>query len=446
MSGSRSLRSSVGLLGASKASALVLQLAGVSLGTRYCGATEYAGYLAVFAAALIPALILIRLSPSYVGFAIGARAHLSDRNVRKHLHLGVLAVVAGGLVYFLLVVALWLISVAFELRLFESQFPARYSSVFLFLVINAGLLSMVAAIEAMQTGFHQIRILSAWILAANLTSLALLVTLLPRQPDVVTLALILNLPQLIARLLNAITFPLSNPGILARSSPDLTSFLSLVRESLLYTGWSGVTKYATFQAPILLMNRLWEAPDPWAAVMFQLLVQGLGALNLLLLPGLPVLVADLRSGELSRARKVEKSIVGFVFLIGLVLAVAILLLPRASGSFILTSPHLLLCLAAFLLFVCCGVEEYLSGLILMSASGTSRRWVYGMALVRAVVFLCLVVAFASLKWPLAISLLVASGGYLLALPVLFKIAAQAKLVARSDTSDVSPHSRDSSTA
>lgn len=361
----------------SKSAAFATQIIAIPVAIGYCGLDTYALYLSLVAASLAPAILLLRLGPSFV--ASVARFHQVDNQIalathfRNSIGLTLVNCLAAGL---LSIAAFYLLPLdkyfAGLSRGVDSVRPA------LFLLSSLSILGcFFSTVESFQAGLHETHVLNARSVVSNILACVCLFTLLPFYPTVIGLIVVLQAIPFSTRFLNASLFIWRQRSTLLQSQLSMPT--KILGDSLRYTFTAGFCAYAGFQAPLLILTTQTDGRRAALyAIALQLVLQLQGVVAVMLAPTIPAIANAQESGESATVNNIRRGTMWAINAMGiLAIVVSIFLCNWISPATELSHlSKLIIAISSAIFFWSMAFESFLFTYILTVGTASVRNSVY----------------------------------------------------------------------
>ncbi|TWT52122.1 hypothetical protein [Allorhodopirellula solitaria] len=302
--GAQRFRQGVASLATSKILALLLQVLAIPIAVRELGSQQYATYISLVAASLLPSVFLLRLGPAFAARVAmlwrGEDHSKLSAEVQSAVVLSLGNALLAALVSFAMLATVplgWLLGPA-------NEHAAGLLAAMSLLSILGGVLMVL---ESIQVGLHETRWLGVQAGLANGLAILMLVVYFPSRPSIWTLFIALQVIPFTCRLANAAAMVLIHLAIFSRWHVRIGSIQELSGPAFRYTIVAGLGSYMGLQLPILLVSSLGtETMSAAFAIAMQISMQfirGFGVVLGPLVPAVSDMIAENRYASISTRYK-----------------------------------------------------------------------------------------------------------------------------------------------
>lgn len=375
----------------SKASALAVQLVAVPFGIAYCGLQQYTQYVTLVALSMLPAVLLLRLGPSFTAKYASAyrRNNRSEADTLFAVStIGTTAHVTLATVAALLVTTCAPLQTVVDPSGSLGAFPAFYSFTLFFIAIAGGVFT---GVEAAQAGAHETHLLATRSVVANLASFACIVIVTPLWNNIFTFVLALQIIPFSLRAVNAIFFIARHhpDALVPRKTQELKKvFTSTIKDAWVFTLLSGPVNFLALNAPILLFAAIPdERLSAWLIVAMTLLVQAIRGMSLALGPVVPAIADAHSSGNSTQVRKYKSNLAMFAIALGaMTIACAMLVSPIAIALDVNVPPRFTAIAVPLAFFAAClFFESTIATTVYALGDHKATHRVYAIVIARSVI-------------------------------------------------------------
>ncbi len=294
-------RQGVAALATSKMLAIGLQLLAIPIAIKSLGSQQYAAYIGLVAASLLPSVFLLRMGPAFTskiaalkrGEKWGELAEVAQSAIVLSLGNALLAISAGTL-FLLLARSKSVIDLGVQ----------NSAALFCVMSLVSILGGVLAVLETIQVGLHETRWLGVQASISNIIAILVLCIYFPSHANLWTFFFAMQIIPFVLRLLNAAVMLRLHSPLFRRPKAKLTMAKELAGPAIRYTAVAGVGNYASLQFPILAFSAFGpEAISVAFVVSMQVVMQCIRGLGVVLGPLVPAVSDMVASKDYLSARR-----------------------------------------------------------------------------------------------------------------------------------------------
>jgi len=312
----------------SKVVTILVQLLAMPVAIRALGAQEFALYALLASAIGWVGLVNLGVGPA-LSVSMASAVANNDRTVQARLcssgFFPVLGVVValGGI----------LLSLAQTPRvdgLFGENYLAQADTIrtgLSLLLVFALAQALLSVAEAAQIGYQEQYVFNIWAIFGNLVSLFALFATAWRSPTVIAMILAVNLPPLLARLLNAARFLSRRPFLIPRISTfSWQAGRFLIGNGLIFSLAASVGNFLNHQYTVILVGRAESTQITTTfAVMMNVFILAFGLVTMLAIPLWPAIADSVTRGEIDWAHLAYRKMLLYSMLYSLAVCLGLIL-------------------------------------------------------------------------------------------------------------------------